>query len=104
MLESERAETLKKDKPKTKEGRPRKMTAIEASNRAAGILQNAIENGSAQAIKAGADELEYLQRRSQKLDELLKEAKRQQLRKKIEDQERELRELGIDPNEVVANG
>lgn len=109
-LESERAKAVKQDKPKAKRGRPRKMTAIEVSDKATEILQNAFDNGSAQAIKAGADELEYLQRRHQKLEELLKEARERQLRDKrrlqakIEEQERELRELGIDPDEVVVNG
>lgn len=109
-LESERAEALKKDKPKANRERPREMTAIEASNKATEIFQNAFDNGSAQAIKAGADELAYLQRRHQKLNALLQEARerqltqKRQLQKKIEEQERELRELGIDPDEIVVNG
>jgi hypothetical protein len=95
-LETERDEALKKEKPKKKRGRPRKLTPNEESEKARQLLQDAFDEA-----EPDEGELEDLRQKSDRLDRLIKEAKEQQLQKKIEEQERELRELGIDPDKVV---
>lgn len=100
-LEVERAEALKKERPKVKRGRPPKMTPNEVSEKARKVLQDAFDNASDEAKQTGRDELDDLQRRTERLDKLLAEAREQQLQKRIEEQERELRELGIDPDQAV---
>jgi hypothetical protein len=95
-LETERDEALKKEKPKKKRGRPRKLTPNEESEKARQLLQDAFDEA-----EPDEGELEDLRQKSDRLDRLIKEAKEQQLQKKIEEQERDLRELGIDPDKVV---
>jgi len=99
-LETERAEAVKKEKPKAKPGRNR-MTPYEVSEKARKVLQEAYDNAPDKIKQKGDDELEDLQRKSEKLEEMLKEARAKQLQKKIKEQERELRELGVDPDQVV---
>lgn len=99
-LEAERAEALRKEKRKKKQSR-KKMTPNEASEKPREVIQTAFDVAAGQNVEPDQDELEDLQRRTERLDELLKEARVKQLRKKIEEQERALRELGIDPDQVV---
>jgi uncharacterized sporulation protein YeaH/YhbH (DUF444 family) len=99
-LETERAAAVKKEKPKAKPGRTR-TTPNEVSEKAGKGLQEAYDNAPDKIKQKGDDELENLQRKSEKLEVMLKEARAKQLQKKIEEQERELRELGVDPDQVV---
>lgn len=99
-LETERAEALKKEKPKKKQSR-KKMTPNEASEKAREVIQGALDVAAGKTVEPAEDELNDLQQKAERLDKLLKEARARQLLKKIEEQERELRELGIDPDQVL---
>jgi serine phosphatase RsbU (regulator of sigma subunit) len=99
-LEIERAEAVKMEKSKAKPGRKR-MPPNEVSEKARKVFQEASDNAPDKIKQRGDQELEDLQRKSEKLEVMLKEARAKQLQKKIEEQERELRELGVDPDQVV---
>lgn len=100
-LEMERAEALKKEKPKKRKQNAKTMTPNERSEKARQVLQEAYDNASDEMRERGDKELEDLEERTRKLSETLRQVRAERLQKQIEEQERELRELGIDPDQVV---
>ena len=95
-LEIERDQAIKKEKLSYK-----KMSLHEVSEKAWEIFQDAAENASDHAKKAGDEELEDLQRRVANYEAILKEERLRQWRKRAEEKEKELRELGIDPRKIA---
>ncbi|SOB75317.1 hypothetical protein SAMN04488490_0885 [Marinobacter sp. LV10R510-11A] len=98
-LEVERHEAIKKETPK--KSKPKKMTPNEISEKARAILSNAHENASDEMRTQADQDLKEMQDKSKRLDELLNKARADRLRKRIQEQEQELIEMGIDPAKVM---
>lgn len=98
-MEVERAEYLKKEKPK--KPRKKKLTPNEISERSRKIFDDAYNNATPEMREKGDREMEDLRMKSQRLSELLKQARADQMRRQIKEQELELIAMGINPDKVM---
>jgi len=98
-LEVERHEAIKKETPK--KSKSKKMTPNEIAEQYMQLMSETHARASDEMKEKGDRVLEELQSKSKRLAEVLNQERAKRELKKIEEQERELIEMGIDPDKIV---
>jgi len=98
-LEVERHEAIKKETPK--KSKPRRIKPNEIAEQSMMIMSETYANAPNEMKEKGDRELEELQSKSKRLAEILSKERLSRVIKIIEDQERELIAMGIDPDKVM---